>query len=248
MSRAVLLLAILAGCATDDDDPVFCASNCPMPDNVVQDVEDLKRGNVSVSAYFSSDSTTASATTVTVGFGGLTDVPGCPVLDAGLQISLAGVPGSIKDAGGAFKGAHWNCGNLSLAFPPMPHMPSATLVISDDSGEMSFDLGDALFARSVEAVSNSDWRFTAGQTATFRWSPEGDVANNLTFGIAWDHPDGSVLPEKPITHVDPATFGIALPPGDGTALWFSPPLLRACGGNCSLNVFSQVTHPAEVTP
>jgi hypothetical protein len=164
-------------------------------------------------------------------------------------MSLAGVPGHITQGGGAYRGARWQCGAISLEFTPGRHDPSATLLISDDTGELSLDLGDALVERSVEAVSDPDWTFTDGQAATFRWSPASDVAASYDIGIAWYAPSGSVLPTQPITHVDDRTFTVPLPPGAGTSLWFSPVIHRGCGeSNCTLNVFAAVTHPATLTP
>jgi hypothetical protein len=170
------------------------------------------------------------------------------VLDPSLQMSLAGVPGQISQGGGAYRGARWQCGAILLQFAPNRYDPSATLRISDDTGELSFDLGDALVARSVEAVSDPDWTFADGQAATFRWSPASDVASSFDIGITWGAPSGSVLPTQHITHVDDATFTVPLPPGAGTSLWFSPLIHRGCGEGCTLNVFAAVTHPATLTP
>jgi hypothetical protein len=170
------------------------------------------------------------------------------VLDPGLSLSLAGVPGRIKAFGGAYRGARWRCGDLVLEFTSMVPAPAASLLTSDETGELVFDLGDALLERTLASVSDPDWTFVDGDPATFRWSPAADVAGQTSIGVSWGEPTATVLVERPITHVDPATFSIPLPPGAGTSLWFTVPVFRSCGESCTLSIWSQAWHTATLTP
>lgn len=246
MSHWAVFLALLAGCATEDE-PERCEVDCPEPPAVLQHVEDLRQTRILVTAYATQPEKFATTTLrFDYSYVAAPKLPGCPVLDREhpLSISLTGVPGRIKTGGGAFKGARWQCGDIQLEFTPMSNAPAATILISDETGELSFDLGDALVQRSVEAVDNPDWTFVEGEPAVFRWSPASDVETPTNIRVGWDGTYSSL----PIMYYDAGKFSVPLPPGNGTALHLVEPRQRACGENCMLTTAWSLFHAATLIP
>jgi hypothetical protein len=251
MNRLLVALVLVAGCATHE--PMeYCEIDCPKPDSVVMHVEDLRQTGVHVSALYVTDleSTEPRFATVELVFdfsvGGLR-VPGCPVLDPGLSMSLAGVPGRIKSPGGPYRGARWRCGDLILDLTPMKNAAAAVVEISDETGTVSYDLGDALMPRTVEPVGQPDWAFPLDHPSTFRWSPAADVALRGLISVSWDDPAEAANSSRqvPITHVDAATFTLELPKATSPTLWLIGGAYRSCGENCSVSVYASLKHTAS---
>lgn len=246
------LILLLGACATDDAPQEFCDSDCPEPPEVMLSLEDLKYVYVQIDADHLTDLVAPAFTTFTLKFDPYANggrVEGCPVIDPGLSVSIAGIPGRIKQAGGAYHGARWRCGDILLAFEPTIHAPAAKIEVTDGSETLSYDVGDALVERSVVPVDHADWALVRTVPNAFRWSPESDVANRNAVGIAWKDPwtiTGFSL--TPITHVDAATFEVTLPSGPTNTLWLSTSNERACGPNCRMYVSARTHHFATSAP
>jgi hypothetical protein len=242
-----LVVSVLGGCATDDSE-VQCEVECPEPDLVMMHVEDMETATAVVSARTVSGSTVAPTFHLKLDFFGATgSLPGCPVVDTGLAMTLAGVPGVVEQAGGAYRGARWQCADVILAFTPNVHAASASIVVTDDTGTIVFNLGDALVERSVEGVDHPDWMYVGNEkSATFRWSPASDIATESTIYASWEDPTLStgILANfaEPITHVDAATFTTKLPTRTSSTLWLTTAPYRPCGPNCAFSLISSVSH------
>ena len=243
MQWLFVVAVILGGCVTDEPDCEECE-----PATWTQHVEDLGRPEISVYATTTNDPMAPLSTTVTVGFAYVGRTPGCPVIDPSVTLSLAGVAGRIKSPGGAYHTAHWQCGSteLEVVLPPTVHAPTASLAITDETGELLLDLGNVLLERAVEAVNNPSWTFANDQPGTFRWSPASDVAQRSDIGMSWGETSAAVM--QPITHLDDATFTAPLPPGASNQLWLIANDYRSCGENCKLTAIARVHHAATLNP
>jgi hypothetical protein len=104
---------------------------------------------------------------------------------------VAGAPLDIEEPGSAYEdNGLIFCNSPVFRTMSVPVADDAKVVLKDDTGAISCDLGSSLALRTATLVPDGQWQFTAGQQVTVRWTPSSDVSL-YTPGLNLSSEDGT---------------------------------------------------------
>lgn len=172
----------------------------------------------------------------------------CPILAPGTTMSIGDRPLTALTRGGynALRTpdgqAYW-CEAPTFSGSVADQTGPLTLRLTDETLDVSFDLGDMFAPRTATPVGHPDWSFRAGEEILFAWSPASDLR-------AFD--SDARMPGLDLrSRTSPEGVRVTIPAGaraSGNLTIRIEDLRVRCGRDCWAYLAPSVTHAATIAP